>query len=62
MVKINQIYRRFEQIDYGQAKNDVVQFIRNPEALDLWSKGFFQTITDNLTATQPAPPKKARTS
>ena len=43
------LYRRFESIDYSQAKQDVLPFIRNPVALELWSKEFFQSITNNLT-------------
>lgn len=44
------LYKRFESIDYSQAKSDVLPFIRNPASLDLWSKEFFQSITDSLTA------------
>lgn len=43
------LYRRFESIDYMQARNDVLPFIRNPASLDVWSKTFFQSITNNLT-------------
>lgn len=44
------LYRRFEAIDYSQAKRDVLPFIRNPASLDMWGKTFFQSITDKLTA------------
>lgn len=44
------LFRRFESIDYAQAKNDVLPFIRNPASLDLWSREFFQSITDNLSS------------
>ena len=40
--------RRFENIDYSQAKDDVFPFIQNPASLDVWSKDFFQSITNNL--------------
>ena len=43
------LYRRFEQIDYAQAKGDVLPFIRNPASLDMWSMEFFQAITNNLS-------------
>ena len=43
------LFRRFEQIDYTQAKSDVLPFIRNPASLDMWSKEFFQSITENLS-------------
>ena len=42
--------RRFESIDFNQAKEDVLPFIRTPEALDIWSPGFFAAITEGLTA------------
>ncbi len=41
---------RFESIDYSQAKDDVLPFIQNPASLDMWSKAFFQSITNNLTS------------
>ena len=44
------LHRRFETIDFSQAKEDVLPFIQNPASLDMWSKEFFQTITDELTA------------
>ncbi len=42
--------RRFESIDFNQAKEDVLPFIRTPEALDIWSPDFFAAITERLTA------------
>ncbi len=38
----------FEEIDYSQAKEDVLPFIKNPEVLDFWSKDFFNAITENI--------------
>ena len=46
------LYRRFDSIDYAQAKRDVLPFVRNPAALDVWSKEFFQSITNELTANE----------
>ena len=43
------LYKRFDAIDYTQAKNDVLPFIPNPASLDLWSKDFFCSITEDLT-------------
>lgn len=43
------LYRRFESIDYAQAKRDVLPFVRNPASLEVWSKEFFQSITSNLS-------------
>lgn len=40
--------RRFEQIDFRQAKQDALPFIRNPDALSLWSADFFKGITQSL--------------
>lgn len=42
--------RRFETIDFKQAKQDVLPFIANPDKLDFWSKEFFIDITKNLQA------------
>jgi hypothetical protein len=42
------LYMRFEQIDYEQAKQDILPFIRNPDALALWNADFFKGITESL--------------
>ena len=42
--------RRFEAIDYAQAKSDVLPFIRNPAAVGMWNRDFFQSITRDLAA------------
>lgn len=39
---------RFENIDYQQAREDVIPFIRDSFMLDLWSVDFFRQITDTL--------------
>ena len=44
------LHRRFESIDYDQARQDVLPFIKNPSAVEIWSKDFFVAITDNLSA------------
>ena len=44
------LYKRFESIDYSQAKEDVLPFIHNPASLDVWNKDFFCSITKNLKA------------
>lgn len=36
---------RFSVIDYKQAKEDVIPFIKDKSKLDLWSKEFFMEIT-----------------
>ena len=50
LAEIKQILsQHFSAIDYGQARNDVLPFIREPASLDVWSAAFFQTITEKLT-------------
>ena len=44
------LHRRFESIDYDQARQDVLPFIKNPSAVEIWSKEFFIAITDGLSA------------
>lgn len=39
---------RFNEIDFDAAKNDVVSFIKDTSALNIWSKDFFVNITSNL--------------
>ena len=39
---------RFANIDYAQARQDVVPFIKNPGALDVWNTDFFCEITESL--------------
>lgn len=40
--------KRFDSIDYAQAKEDVEPFIRDTSVLNLWSADFFKQITENL--------------
>lgn len=40
------LQKRFSQIDYSQAKQDVIPFIKDSGKLQLWSEEFFQNITD----------------
>ena len=40
--------KRFANIDYAQAKQDVVPFIKNLSALDVWNTDFFCEITEGL--------------
>lgn len=42
--------QRFETIDYDQAREDVLPFIRDTASLKLWSKDFFRQITEGLKA------------
>lgn len=40
---------RFESIDFNQAKQDVLPFVKNPAVLDAWSKDLFCSVTEMLT-------------
>ncbi len=42
------LFKRFDSIDYTQAKQDVIPFIRDAASLDVWSKEFFRQITEGL--------------
>lgn len=44
------LYKRFDSIDFKQAKNDVIPFIDDLSKLDIWNKDFFKAITNNLKA------------
>lgn len=44
------LIKRFESIDYAQAKEDVTPFVRDQASLQVWSAGFFKQITGNLNA------------
>jgi len=39
---------RFDGIDYAQAKEDVMPFIHDISALDVWNAAFFKQITEGL--------------
>ena len=39
---------RFATIDYDQAEQDVLPFIKDPNKLAVWSQDFFDLITENL--------------
>lgn len=41
---------RFTSIDFKQAKEDVLPFIRDKTKLDLWSQEFFIEVTKNISA------------
>lgn len=39
---------KFNEIDYNNAKEDIIPFIKNLESINLWSKEFFINITNDL--------------
>jgi hypothetical protein len=40
---------RFAQVDFEQAKDDVLPFIEDSGAVALWSEEFFVGLVDRLT-------------
>ena len=44
--------KRFSDIDFEAAKQDVVPFIRHPENLSLWSADFFTGITEQYLSAE----------
>lgn len=51
---------RFSQLDFETAKKDVIPFLSDASELDLWNAGFFQAITENLTANMPRKQERTR--
>ena len=43
---------RFAQLDFAQVKADVIPFIKDPNAIRLWSLDFFSAITKDRLRTQ----------
>ncbi len=44
----NLLIEKFKNIDYNEAKNDVIPFITNVDSLNVWSSEFFINITSKL--------------
>ena len=42
------LINRFNEIDFDDAKNDVIPFIKDSSGLDIWCKEFFTSITSEL--------------
>lgn len=42
------LIKKFNEIDYEKAKEDIFPFIQNAAKLDIWSSEFFTSITDQL--------------
>jgi len=42
------LINKFNEIDYEEAKEDVIPFIKNVDILNIWSKDFFISITYKL--------------
>ena len=41
---------RFDEVDFDQAREDVLPFIEDVDALSLWSREFFVGLIDRLQA------------
>lgn len=44
----NLLTERFKAINFSQAKEDVMPFIKNPSSIEKWSSEFFTQITEKL--------------
>lgn len=42
------LIKKFNTIDYAEAKGDIIPFIKNVDSLDIWSSEFFIAITEKL--------------
>lgn len=42
------LINKFKKIDYSEAKDDVMPFIKKMDSLNMWNKEFFIGITENL--------------
>lgn len=43
------LIKKFNEIDYKEAREDVLPFIKDVDSLKLWNKDFFISITENLS-------------
>lgn len=43
------LIKKFTEIDYKEAKEDVIPFIKDVDSLNIWSKEFFIDITEKLS-------------
>ena len=44
--------KKFEHLDVTAAKKEVAPFLRDPAAVDLWSKEFFESLLPRLKVEQ----------
>lgn len=45
------LFKKFKEIYYNDAKNDVIPFINNVESLNVWNREFFISITNKVKDT-----------
>ena len=48
---IQRLQNRFEEVDFRKAADDVRPFVKDPDALKLWSRGFFDDIVKKIQIT-----------
>jgi len=44
----SKLKERFNEIDYKMAKEDVINFLKYPSKIDIWSKEYFCSLVDEL--------------
>ena len=42
------LHERIEQVDFEQAKSDMMLFIKDAASLELWSSRYFHDLTEQL--------------
>lgn len=47
-----QLFERFNTVDFEQAKKDIMPFIKDHDTVNLWSAHFFITITNDLLSVE----------
>jgi hypothetical protein len=45
---INLLDKKIESVSFSSIKEDVVRFIKNDEALDIWSPQYFKDLTSKM--------------
>ena len=43
------LIKKFKEIDYRVAKEDIIPFIKDVDSLNMWNSNFFISITENLS-------------
>lgn len=45
---IQMLNKKFQSINYAQARHDIIPFIKNPDEVKIWSAEFFSSIANNI--------------
>ena len=45
------LYQRIDALDVAAARNDVSRFVKDVEALKIWSQGYFQELVKRMKIT-----------